>query len=111
MNKEIIEVFIVKLKKNSSVDKARTMQRNSIAKYLKKFNRNGSLVAFYGDNPEDWRFSFVKVDYELFKDENGKLKVDEKLTPAKRYSFLVGKNEPNHTCPKSIFTIILRKKH
>ncbi|MEN4017783.1 MAG: TaqI-like C-terminal specificity domain-containing protein [Methanobacterium sp.] len=105
-NKETIEVFAVKLKRDSSVEKARTMQRNSIANYLKKFNRNASLVAFYGDNPEDWRFSLVKVDYELFKDEKGNLKVDEKLTPAKRYSFLVGKNEPNHTCRSQFLPLI-----
>lgn len=105
-NNETLEVFAVKLKRDSSVEKARTMQRNSIATYLKKFNRNASLVAFYGDDEEDWRFSFVKVDYELFKDEKGDLKVDEKLTPAKRYSFLVGKNEPNHTCRSQFFPLI-----
>lgn len=93
-----IEVFAIKLKRTSSRDRARTMQRNLIARYLTKFNLDAALVAFYGDDPEDWRFSFVKMEYELTKDEKGNLKVTEELTPARRYSFLVGKNEPNHTC-------------
>ncbi|BDZ71426.1 Eco57I restriction-modification methylase domain-containing protein [Methanobacterium petrolearium] len=97
-DKNSIEVFAIKLKRASSRDRARTMQRNLIARYLTKFNLDAALVAFYGDDPEDWRFSFVKMEYELTKDEKGNLKVTEELTPARRYSFLVGKNEPNHTC-------------
>lgn len=97
-DKHSIEVFAIKLKRTSSRDRARTMQRNLIARYLNNFNRDAALVAFYGDDPEDWRFSFVKMEYELTKDEQGNLKVTEELTPARRYSFLVGQNEPNHTC-------------
>ena len=40
--------------------------------------------------------SFVRLDYEM-KIENGRLKTTENLTPAKRYSYLVGENEPCHT--------------
>lgn len=96
-NNDVMEVFAVKLKRTSSMSRARTMQRNLIARYLRQFNRQGSLVAFYGEN-QDWRLSFVKMDYQLIKDDSGNLKVKEELTPAKRYSFLVGKNEPSHTC-------------
>ncbi len=97
-DKHSIEVFAIKLKRTSSRDRARTMQRNLIARYLSQFNRDAALVAFYGDEPEDWRFSFVKMEYELTRDEKGNLKVTEELTPARRHSFLVGKNESNHTC-------------
>jgi hypothetical protein len=96
-NNDVMEVFAVQLKHTSSMIRARTMQRNLIARYLRQFNRKGALVAFYGENP-DWRLSFVKMDYQLIKDDSGNLKVEEELTPAKRYSFLVGKNEPSHTC-------------
>ena len=60
-----LEVIIVKLKRTRSRDLARTMQRNFIAKYLKTSNRDAALVAFYGDDPTDWRFSFVKLEYQL----------------------------------------------
>lgn len=105
-NRDSIEIFSVKLKKSSSRDRARTMQRNLIAKYLKNSGSNAALVAFYGDDPPDWRFSFVKIEYDLLKDEKGNLKVKEDITPAKRYSFLVGKNEPNHTCRRQFLNLI-----
>ncbi|MFA0832636.1 MAG: Eco57I restriction-modification methylase domain-containing protein [Methanobacterium formicicum] len=105
-DKRSIEVFTIKLKRTSSRDRARTMQRNLIARYLTKFNLDAALVAFYGDDPDDWRFSFVKMEYELTKDEKGNLKVTEELTPARRYSFLVGKNEPNHTCKLQFLGLI-----
>lgn len=97
-DKRSIEVFAIKLKRTSLRDRARTMQRNLIARYLSQFNRDAALVAFYGDDQEDWRFSLVKMEYELTNDEKGNLKVTEELTPARRHSFLVGKNESNHTC-------------
>jgi hypothetical protein len=37
------------------------------------------------------------MEYKREKTESGKFKITQDITPAKRYSFLVGKNEPNHT--------------
>jgi hypothetical protein len=105
-SKDVIDVLVVKLKKASSRDRARTMQRNFIAKYLGNANKNGALVAFYGDDTQDWRFSFVKMEYNLVKDEKGTVKPVQELTPAKRYSFLVGVNEPNHTCASQFLKLI-----
>jgi hypothetical protein len=107
-SKNFIQVFAVGLKRTSSRDRARTMQRNLIAKFLENNERDAALVAFYGDEPEDWRFSFVKMEYELVK-ENGKIKPKTKLTPAKRSSYLVGLNEPNHTC-RSQFLDLIREE-
>lgn len=108
-NNDTIEVFIIKLKKNSSRDRARTMQRNIIANYLENFGK-AALVAFYGDDPTDWRFSFVKMVYDLIKDKKGIITALPDLTPAKRYSFLVGQNEPNHTC-KSQFIELIKEEN
>src|SRR3989338_2803154 len=104
-----IEVLIVKLNKTSSRDRARTMQRNFIASWLAKTEKDAALVAFYGDDPKDWRFSFVKMEYNLIKDEKGKTKISKELTPAKRYSFLVGVNEPNHTCASQFTDLIIKE--
>ena len=41
-NQNYIEVFSVKLKKTSSRDRARTMQRNLVAKYLKNSGSNAA---------------------------------------------------------------------
>ena len=102
-----IELLAIKLAKHSTLERARTMQRNFIAKWL--FNNSsepeGAIVAFY-DDENDWRFSFVKLEYNLIKDEKGNLKAKKELTPAKRYSYLVGPNEPNHTCKKQFVNLL-----
>lgn len=80
------------------------MQRNLIAKLLKTNSKDNALVAFYEKDNPDWRFSFVNREYELT--EKG---VSEKLSPAKRYSFLVGPNEPNHTCREQFVSRIIQE--
>lgn len=110
--KKSMEVLVVKLKKSNSLERARTMQRNFIAKWLSMGyeEKDGALVAFYGDDPYDWRFSFIKMDYRLVEKENGKIKTEKELTPAKRYSFLVGVNEPNHTCRSQFLDLVIEEK-
>ncbi|MFT4244814.1 MAG: Eco57I restriction-modification methylase domain-containing protein, partial [Candidatus Woesearchaeota archaeon] len=106
-----MEFLAIQLAKHSSLERARTMQRNFIAKWLAKNSDDpeGAIVAFY-DEQKDWRFSFVKLEYHLIKDEKGNLTTRKELTPAKRYSYLVGPNEPNHTCKKQ-FVELLSSEH
>ena len=103
-----IELLTVRLAKDSTLERARTMQRNFVARWLKKNSSEpeGAIVAFY-DDTKDWRFSFVKLGYKLVKNEKGNLGTRRELTPAKRYSYLVGKNEPNHTCKKQFEKFLL----
>lgn len=98
---EKIAVLSVALKKGDSVERARTMQRNFIKPLIENGNCAGALVAFYtSEEPEKWRLSFIRLDYEFSKG-----KVTEKLTPAKRYSYLVGKGEPCNTAKQRLFQI------
>jgi len=108
--KKVIDIIAVKLKRTNSVDRTRAMQRNFISKYLSRNEKEAALVAFYGDDPQDWRFSFVKIEYNLLKDEEGRVKVVEESTPVKRYSFLVGKNEPNHTCKSRFVSLLFEER-
>ena len=107
-SRHTIDVLVVKLKKTSSRDRARTMQRNFIAKYLRYLQKDSALVVFYGDDPQDWRFSFVKLEYQIQRIGSEKGKVIEIPTPVKRSSFLVGKNEPNHTCKSQFVNILMQ---
>jgi len=95
----IIDILLVELKKDHSVEWARTTQRNFIRRYLNGSRggelKDAAIVAFYTEDSEDWRFSLIKMQYSLEK------KKDE-LTPAKRFSFLVGKNEKSHTAQKQL---------
>lgn len=107
-----IEVLWVSLKKETSLDRARTIQRNFIAWYLNggrgNVIRHNALVAFYNETVSDWRFSFVKLDTGLKQDESGKIKVINEFTPAKRYSFLVGELEPNHTAQSRLIGLLTK---
>ena len=60
-----IDILIVYLNKNTSIERARTMQRNFIAGYLQgKYGstkeKNAALVAFISPDKADWRFSLVR---------------------------------------------------
>jgi hypothetical protein len=107
INGNKIDILIVHLKRTTSLERARATQRKFVAKYLKGSRGNelkdAALVAFVSPTEEDWRFSFVKVDYKI---DPQKGKVIEEFTPAKRYSFLVGKNESSHTAQSKLMPLL-----
>jgi type I restriction-modification system DNA methylase subunit len=104
---EGLDVLIVHLEKESSLERARTSLRNFAADYLvTRGFKEAALVAFVSPNEADWRFSFVKMEYESAADESGEVKVSERLSPARRYSFLVGANEHSHTAQKQFLPLL-----
>jgi hypothetical protein len=108
--KNRVDILIVHLKKDTSLERARTMQRNFVAGYLQgKYGsteeKEAALVAFVSSEPADWRFSLVKMEYR-FEEDNGSVKVKEEFTPARRWSFLVGANERSHTAQSQLVPIL-----
>ena len=107
-----IEVLWVNLKKETSLERARTVQRNFVAWYLNGgrggVTRHNALVAFYNEATSDWRFSFVKLDVSLKQNDNGNVRVVNEYTPAKRFSFLVGELEPNHTAQARLVNLLMK---
>jgi len=102
-----IDILIVYLEKAFSLDYARSTLRNFVAEHLKDRNeKDAALVAFVPPQTDDWRFSLVKMEYQLEKSDMGRLKAKTKLTPAKRFSFLVGKNENSYTAKKQFLPIL-----
>jgi len=110
-----IDILIVRLKKETSLERARTMQRNFIAWYLKGSRggklKDAALVAFVSPDEEDWRFSLVKMEYRIENGKSGGIKVSEEFTPARRWSFLVGKNESSHTAQSRFVPILEDDRH
>lgn len=108
-NKEI-DLLIVTLKKETSLERARTLQRNFIAWYLKGSRggklKDAALVAFVSANTDDWRFSFIKIDYRI-EVNNSKAQSIEELSPARRWSFIVGKNEKSHTAQSMFLPFLI----
>ena len=89
-------IFSVELLKRTYVEGSRSTQRSYAKKLIENAGADAALIAFYTEGDPKWRLSYVRLDYEI-KFEKGHLKTTENLTPAKRYSFLVGKDEPCHT--------------
>ncbi|MCK4648834.1 Eco57I restriction-modification methylase domain-containing protein, partial [bacterium] len=72
--------------------------------------KDGALVAFVSPDDRDWRFSLVRMDYNIVESPSGKIKVETELTPARRYSFLVGENESSHTAQVQLLPILENDK-
>ena len=105
-----LDILIITLQKETSLERARTMQRNFIAWYLNGSRggemKDAALVAYVSPDHADWRFSLVKMDYKFEKTRTGKIKVKEEFTPARRWSFLVGANEKSHTAQSRLVNIL-----
>jgi len=106
-NGDKLDVMVVNLKNEWALERSRTMLRNFTADYLKSNDqKEAALVAYYTPNPDDWRFSYIHMEYKLEQSESGRIRFREDLTPAKRFSFMVGKNEPNHTAQEQLIPIL-----
>ncbi len=99
-NSDKIGTFIVKLTSEGSQN-ARAAQRAFISTLLSKYELDASIVAFYQKDEPSWRLSFVKKELS-FTDKG--IKID--LTPAKRFSYLVGENESVHTAQEYLFSLL-----
>ena len=112
-NNNKIDILSVCLTHESALDRARTLQRNFISWYLNgsrgDVTKDAALVAFYVEGTNDWRLSLVKMEYRLGKSDAGKLKTYTELTPARRFSFLVGKEENTHTAQRQLIPILLEE--
>lgn len=110
-----IDILIIKLQKETSLERARTMQRNFVAWYLNGSRvgelKDAALAAFVSPDEEDWRFSLVKMDYKFEQTKTGRTKAKEEFTPARRWSFLVGKNENSHTAQSRLVNILADDKN
>lgn len=112
-DKNKIDILAVCLNQGSTLERARTLQRNFISWYLNgsrgDVTKDAALVAFYVDGSHDWRLSLVKMEYRLGKSDSGRLKTFTELTPAKRFSFLVGENENTHTAQKQLLPTLIKE--
>ena len=104
---EELDLLVVEVHSLAKLERARSALRNFAVDRLKKFDKEASLIAFYArdDGGKDWRFSFVKIEHQAYKAED-KVKLRQELTPAKRYSYLVGVHENSHTAARQLLPIL-----
>ena len=72
-----LDLLVVEVKSLSKLESARSSLRNFSVNRLKQFEKEASLIAFYAEDDQgaDWRFSFVKIEHEAYKDDKGKVKL------------------------------------
>ncbi|MBU1558133.1 class I SAM-dependent DNA methyltransferase, partial [Patescibacteria group bacterium] len=99
-----VDILLVALNNINTLQRSRTLQRNFVADYLNTNNKEAAIVAFV-TNKDEWRFSLVKLDHSLQVIED-KLKTKKEVTPARRWSFLVGKNEGSHTAQSRFIKLL-----
>ncbi|MCG2658792.1 MAG: class I SAM-dependent DNA methyltransferase, partial [Kiritimatiellae bacterium] len=70
---EKLDVLIVYLTTESTLERARTAIRNFVADHLKtRDEKEAALVAFVSPTEKQWRFSYVKMEYAAVEKESGK---------------------------------------
>jgi len=119
--KEKVDLLIVHLTKQSKLERARTSIRNFVADHLKtRDEKDAALVAFVSPTEKQWRFSYVKMEYATVEKESlpdparrsggrqagGKVGVEARLTPARRFSYIVGEGESCHTAQTRFLNLL-----
>jgi len=106
---EKVDVLVIHLRKDTTLARGRVTLRNFVADYLATGHGQGKaavIAAFVSPQEDDWRFSFVKLDCTFEKTDLGFVAERRLLTPARRYSYLVGKNEHSHTAQKQFLALL-----
>lgn len=109
---ETLDVLIVYLSSTATLFRARTALRNFISDHLllRGSNASAALVAFVVPGQVQWRFSYVKMDYEPIVGDSGKVSLEKRHTPARRYSYIVGENEGCHTAQRRFIDLLKETK-
>jgi hypothetical protein len=98
-DRELLDVLIVNTTEPWKLERTRSALRNFVGHKLKRGDdeKDAALVAFVSPTEKQWRFSYVKMEYATVEKESGKIGVETKLTPARRFSYIVGEGESCHT--------------
>ena len=106
---ELADVLIVYLTESLKLERTRTALRDFVAHKLKRDEsyKEAGFVAFVAPDSKSWRFSYVRMEYETKRDpKTGKIKSEERLTPARRFSYLVGADEECHTAQSRFLALL-----
>ncbi len=90
--------FVVIWLQSGNISNKRVKHRNIAKWYLEQYYKEAGIFAFVDNNNTDqWRLSFVRLQY-VFEDG----KPTEKVSSAKRYSYLVGKGKNIRTVTQQL---------
>ncbi len=105
---ERADVLVVKTTQPWKLERTRSALRDFVAHKLKRGDneKDAALVAFVSPAERQWRFSYVKMEYAAVETQSGKVGVEARLTPARRFSYIVGEGESCHTAQSRFLRLL-----
>ena len=100
-----LAIFRFEVADNIIISRNRKSLRDIAAKYVDQGLIHGALVFYYSQNQDDYRLTFIAK--QTYFNENGELV--KKETAPKRYTFLLGKNEPCTTAASRLMELADKK--
>lgn len=108
---EKLDILVVYLTEDYKLERTRTGLRDFVADYLKqRGEKDAALVAFVSPSEKQWRFSYVKMEYATVEKDSGNIGVETRLTPARRFSYIVGEEESCHTAQTRFLNLLKETK-
>ena len=99
-------LFLFEVADNIIVARNRKGLRDIAIRYVDQDIIHGALVLYYSDNQPDYRLTFVSKQTVI--NEDGV--IETKTTAPKRYTFLLGSNEPCATAANRLFELVDKKQ-
>lgn len=100
-------IFRFEVADNVQISRNRKSLRDIAAKYVDQGLIHGALVFYYSQNQDDYRLTFIAK--QTYFNESGELV--KKETAPKRYTFLLGKNEPCTTAASRLKELADKKTY
>lgn len=100
-------IFRFEVADNVQISRNRKSLRDIAAKYVDQGLIHGALVFYYSQDQDDYRLTFIAK--QTYFNENGELV--KKETAPKRYTFLLGKNEPCTTAASRLIELANKKTY
>ena len=100
-----LALFRFEVADNVQISRNRKSLRDIAVKYVDQGLIHGALVFYYSQNQDDYRLTFIAK--QTYFNESGELV--KKETAPKRYTFLLGKNEPCTTAASRLIELANKK--
>lgn len=101
-----LAIYVFEVNDNVLIDRNRKGLREITAKTIDQSIIHGVLAFYYSKNVPDYRLTFIAKQSSF--NENGELVKSE--TAPKRYTFLLGENEPCRTAAERLYELISKRK-
>jgi hypothetical protein len=95
------DIFEIYIKPNTKLERNRVALRKMVAQRVD--TADGAIAVFVDEDNEQWRFSFIAIEYEF-----GEKGIEKKQTASKRYTYLFGKEAKTRTAQQYRIAVFLR---